>query len=339
MLQRGDKIALVSPSSGGAGDADTKWRYEQGVRCLEKEFGLEVVPMPHSLKGTDYLYEHPEARAEDLMTAFRDDQIKGIIANVGGKDCIQLLPYLDLQVISDHPKVFMGYSDITILHLMMAKAGVSSFYGPNVLTDFAENVEMSSYTTEMVKRTLFSNEIIGEIEPASEWAIEVLEWDEAEKNEPLAMLPNSGYELLQGSGVVKGRLIGGCMDVLETAKGTEIWPEPAVWEDSLLFLEVADGTLDAGRIKQWLRNYGAQGILQKVHGVVFGKPQNEQVYDDYKKVIRETMKENGLEQVPVLFNLNFGHTKPKTVLPYGAMAEINCDQKTFSILENGVESK
>ncbi|WP_010530234.1 S66 family peptidase [Lentibacillus jeotgali] len=336
-LQSGDKIATISPSSGAAGDPDTRWRYEQGVERLRNEFGLEVVPMPNSLKGADYLYENPKARAEDLMTAFKDDRIKGIIANVGGKDCIQLLPYIDLHVISENPKVFMGYSDITIPHLLMVKAGISSFYGPNILTDFAENVEMNAYTIDMVKRVLFSNETIGEIRPADEWAVEVLEWDEADKHQPLTMLPNPGYECLQGSGVVKGRLIGGCMDVLETAKGTKIWPELEYWKDSILFLEVADGTLEPERIKSWLRNYAAQGILQMTNGIIFGKPQDEKYYDDYKEVIQEVMKENGLENLPVLFDLNFGHTKPKTVLPYGAMAEIHCTQETFSILESGVE--
>lgn len=335
-LQPGDKIATVSLSSGGAGDPDTRWRYEQGVKRLEEEFGLEVIPMPNSLKGSAFVYENPQVRAEDLMTAFKDESIKAIIANVGGKDCIQLLPYMDLQVISENPKIFMGYSDITIPHLLMVKAGISSFYGPNILTDFAENVEMAPYTAEMVKRVLFSNETIGEIRAADKWAIEILEWDEADKDRPLTMLENSGYELLQGSDVVRGRLIGGCMDVLETAKGTNIWPEPEYWENSILFLEVAN-KVESGRIKSWLRNYAAQGILHKVNGIIFGKPQDEKYYDDYKKVIQEVMKENNLENLPVLYNLNFGHTKPKTVLPYGVMAEIDCSRETFAILESGVE--
>lgn len=336
-LQPGDKIALVSPSSGVAGDSDTKWRYEQGVKRLETEFGLEVVPMPNSLKGADYLYENPQARAEDLMMAFQDESIKGIIANVGGKDSLQLLPYIDLDIISDNPKILMGYSDITILHLLCYKAGISSFYGPNVLTDFAENVEMIPYTTSMVKRILFSDEIIGEISPASEWAIEVLEWDEADKDERLTMQSNPGYELLQGSGIVQGRLIGGCMDVLENAKDTDIWPEPEAWKNSILFLEAANGELEPEHMGSWLRNYAAQGILQTANGIIFGKPQNEKYYEEYKRVILEVMEENNLEDLPILYNLNFGHTKPKTVLPYGAMAEINSTEKRFSILERGVE--
>src|SRR5690625_984643 len=138
-LTKGDIVATVSPSSGLAGESVFHWRYEQGVRRLEEVFGLKVVAMPNSLKGIDYLYEHPEARAADLMNAFQDESIKGIIANIGGEDSIRLLPYIDFEVIRNNPKVFMGFSDVTISHLFCHHAGLSSFYGPAILTDFAEN--------------------------------------------------------------------------------------------------------------------------------------------------------------------------------------------------------
>lgn len=152
MLQAGDKVATISLSWGGAGEPDIKWRYEQGVERLEKVFQLEVVSMPNSLMGSDYLYENPKTRAEDLMNAFKDPTIKGIISNIGGSDSIRLLPYIDFNVIRDNPKVFIGYSDSTVTHLFCHKAGISSFYGPSVLMDFAENVEMDPYTVEALKK-------------------------------------------------------------------------------------------------------------------------------------------------------------------------------------------
>src|SRR5699024_10309276 len=205
-LQHGDTVATVSPSWGGAGDPEIRWRYEQGIKRLKDVFGLNVVAMPHSLKGSKYLYDHPEARAEDLMNAFKDDQIKGIFANIGGEESIRLLPYIDFDVIRQNPKIFMGYSDVTISHLFCLKAGISSFYGPAILTDFAENVAMYPYTIEMVERTLFTNETIGEIQPPNKWTSEAINWDEASKNKPRTMHPNTGYEVLQGTGLVQGRL-------------------------------------------------------------------------------------------------------------------------------------
>lgn len=336
-LQPGDTVATVSPSWGGAGEPEIKWRYEQGVKRLEEVFGLKVVPMPNSLKGGDYLYENPQARAEDLMTAFRDPTIKAIFANIGGEDSIRLLPYIDFTVIQNNPKIFSGYSDVTISHLFCHKAGISSFYGPAILTDFAENVEMDPYTIEMVNRTLFSNEVIGEIQPAENWTSERLEWIETNKHTRRIMNQNTGYEVLQGSGTVKGRLIGGCIEVLEFAKGTELWPDTAFWNDSILFFETSEEKPEPDFIRYWLRNYAAQGILQKANGIIFGKPQDEKYYEEYKVEIRKVMKEYSLEHLPILYNLNFGHTEPKFILPYGAMAEIDCEQKTFSIVESGVE--
>ncbi len=142
MLQPGDKVATVSLSWGGAGEPSIRWRYDLGVKRLKEVFGLEVVAMPNSLKGSDFAYENPQARAEDLMAAFRDPSIKGIISNIGGSESIRLLPYIDFNVIRENPKIFMGYSDATISHLFCLKAGLSTFYGPAILTEFAENGEM-----------------------------------------------------------------------------------------------------------------------------------------------------------------------------------------------------
>ncbi|QKY70759.1 S66 peptidase family protein [Lentibacillus sp. CBA3610] len=336
-LNSGDKVATVSPSAGLAGEPELRWRYEQGVERLRDVFGLEVVAMPNSLKGVDYLYEHPEARAEDLMAAFQDDSIKAIIANIGGSESIRLLPYIDFDVIRDNPKIFMGYSDVTISHLFCHKAGLSSFYGPAIMTDFAENVEMLPYTVEMVKRVLFSSDPIGQIQPAEEWTSERLEWNIENKYTRRMMQSNQGYEVLQGSGVVQGRLIGGCIEVLEFAKSTSIWPEEKYWEDSILFFETSEEKTSPELISRWLRNYAAQGILHKTNGIIFGKPQDETYYEEYKEVIQMVMKEYQLEQLPILYNLNFGHTEPKMILPYGAKAEVDCSHGTFSILESGVE--
>ncbi|GGD78887.1 S66 family peptidase [Paenibacillus nasutitermitis] len=336
-LHPGDCVATVSPSWGGAGDPGIRWRYEQGIKRLEEVFGLVVVSMPNSLKGSDYIYENPQARAEDLMTAFKDKTIKGIFANIGGEDSIRLLPYIDFDVIRENPKIFMGYSDVTVSHLFCHKAGISSFYGPAILTDFAENIGMDPYTIEMVNRTVFSNEIIGEIQPAKEWTSERLEWIESNKNQRRTMQQNTEYELLQGSDIVQGRLIGGCIEILEFVKGTDLWPEKKYWENSILFFETSEEMPEPDLIKYWLRNYAAQGILQKANGIIFGKPQDEKYYEEYKEEIQKVMKEFDLEDLPILYNLNFGHTEPKFILPYGAMAEINCSKRTFTILENGVE--
>ena len=126
-LRPGDKVATVSLSWGGPGAIPH--RYEAGKKQLQDEFGLIVVEMSHTLREPDWLYRNPQARAEDLMAAFSDTTVAGIVSTIGGDDSIRLLPFLDLDVIRSNPKVFMGYSDTTIAHLACFKAGLVTFYG------------------------------------------------------------------------------------------------------------------------------------------------------------------------------------------------------------------
>lgn len=336
-LKKGDKAAVVSLSWGGAGDADILWRYKQGKKRLA-EMGLEVVEMAHTLSGTEYVYNHPEKRAEDLMEAFKDPSIKAIFTCIGGEESVRMLPYIDYEVIKNNPKIFVGYSDTTVTHFMCLKAGLSSFYGPSLLAEIAENVKLFDYTEEWIKKSLFSHEVIGEIKNAAEWTSEFLPWDEANKAIKRKLIPHEGYELLQGEGKIKGRLIGGCLEVMEMLKGTELWPTREMWKDTVLFFETSEEKPSPNQVERWLRNYGSQGILQNAKGMLFGKPYDNCYYEEYKmsilKVIRDELK---LNKLPILYNLNFGHTSPMITLPYGAMAEMDCEKKTVKITESGVK--
>src|SRR5215204_4953855 len=145
-LNAGDKVATVSPSWGGP--AVFPQRYQIGIQQLQKEFDLQVVEMPNTLKDASWLARNPKARADDLMQAFADPSIKGIFATIGGDDSIRLLPSIDLNIIHNNPKVFMGYSDTTISHMMCYNADLVSFYGPSILAEFAENGGIFPYITQ-----------------------------------------------------------------------------------------------------------------------------------------------------------------------------------------------
>src|SRR6185436_1852794 len=229
-LNSGDKIATVSLSWGGP--SIFPHRYEVGVQQLEKEFGLEVVEMPNTLKDANWLASNPKARADDLMQAFADPSIKGIFTTIGGDDSIRLLPYLDLNVIQDNPKIFMGYSDTTISHLVCHKASLVSFYGPSILAEFAENGGMFPYMVQSLRQTIFSSGMIGEIKPCTEgWTVERLDWGNPEnQNIKRKMNPSNGWKFLQGTGIHRGHLIGGCLEVFDWARGTELFPTH--WQDA-----------------------------------------------------------------------------------------------------------
>ena len=220
-LKAGDKIATVSLSWGGAGDLDIRWRYELAKKRLESLYGLEVVEMPHTLMGSDFVYNNPQKRAEDLMNAFKDPTIRGIFSCIGGDDSIRMLPYIDFNVIANNPKVFLGYSDSTITHWICMKAGLSSVYGPAILSEFGENVAVFDYTLEQFESVVMHANPIGEILPATAWTGERIEWVIENAHLQKQLQPNTAYKLLSGNGqgLVQGHLMGGCMEVLEMKIG------------------------------------------------------------------------------------------------------------------------
>lgn len=341
-LQRGDAVAVVSLSSGMGGEELFRYRYEIAKQRLEEIFGLQVIAMPNALKGITYLDEHPQARAQDLMQAFQDEKIKGIICMIGGDDSIRLLPYIDYDIIRNNPKVFMGYSDTTINHFMMHKAGIVSFQGPCMLVEFAENVQMHDYTIQAIRNTLFQPVPRLEILPSGEWTSEMLNWTEPanQKIKRKMTRDEKGYEVLQGQGKVSGRLLGGCLSVFGMMIGTEIWPAPETWSDKILFLETAEDYPEPDQVKWLLRNLLAQGILGRIQGILVGKPLDERYYEEYKEVYRKVVgQEAKRPELPIMYNVNCSHTSPVCILPNGIMAEIDCDSRKLTLLEEAVISQ
>ena len=264
-LKKGDKVAIVSLSSGLAGEEMFRHRYELGKKRLE-QLGFNVVTMKNALKGIEYLYNHPEKRAEDFMEAILDKDIKGIICNIGGDDTIRLLPYIDFEAIANNPKVFMGYSDTTINHFIMQKAGVVSYYGPAVMTDFAENNNMHTYTLKYINEVLLENREDIVIKSSDKWTSEYLDWA-IEENDNISRKMNEekyGYEVLQGDGTFTGELLGGCVDVFPMMVGTKIWPKKEEWKNKILFLETSEDEIKPLYLQYILRNLVAQGIFEEI---------------------------------------------------------------------------
>lgn len=339
-LERGDKVATVSLSWGGP--ALFPDRYEAGKRQLQDEFRVNVVEMPHTLRDADWLQRNPKARADDLMQAFADPSIKAIFSTIGGDDSIRILPFLDLDVIRENPKILMGFSDTTITHIACFKAGLVSFYGPSIMAGFGESAGMFPYMVDSVYRTLFSAAPVGRVAPNTEgWTVEHLAWGEPENQARRRTLtPPTGWKFLQGTGVRRGHLIGGCLEVLDWLRGTDFWPAPGTWQDAILFLETSEDAPPPSTVQYALRTYAAMGILDKLSGVLFGRPGGQmsaEQFDEYDAVLSQVvLEEEGLADLPIVTHMDFGHTDPMFVLPYGIEAEIDCDTQQFTILESAV---
>ena len=337
-LKKGDKIAVVSLSWGGLGDDMFIHKYDIAKERLEKDFGLEVVAMPHALKGSEFVYAHPELRAKDLMEAFSDPSIKGIFCAIGGDDSIRLLPYIDYDIIRNNPKMFMGYSDTTVSHFMMNKAGVVSYYGPSVMAEFGEYVRMFDYTENAVKNILFNDSKGYEIPSCEYWSDDHVSWSEENMDHKRETRPEEHhYEVLSGSGIITGELAGGCLDVFPMIVGTEIWPEADEWNGKILLVETSEDKPEPALVKFYLRNLGAQGILNRINGIVVGKPMDEQFYEEYKEVYRIVLNEFNCRDLPVIYNINIGHAAPTGVLPLGIKYEIDLDNKIIRLLESATK--
>ena len=335
-LRAGDKIAVVSLSWGGLGDEGLIHKFHIAKERLEKDFGLEVVAMPHALSGTAFVAAHPELRAKDLMDAFADSSIAAVFCAIGGDDTIRLLPYIDYDIIRNNPKIFMGYSDSTVNHLMMYKAGVGSFYGPSVMCEFGEYVKMFDYTAQAVRDVLFGDTTGYEIKPSPFWSSDFVPWDEKNAHIGKQLIPDEkGYEVLQGTGKARGHLLGGCLDVFQMAVGTEIFPTLEQWKNAIMFIETSEVNPPPEYVRWTLRNLAAQGILRVLSGIIVGKPQGEKYYDEYKQTILQVVAgEEKLTDLPIIYNVNFGHAFPIGIIPYGVMAELDCGRKTITLLES-----
>ena len=339
-LQPGDQVVAISTSWGGPGALP--YRYEAGKQQLQDAFGVTVAETAHALRSPEWLERNPRARADDLMEAFSDPSVKAIISTIGGEDSIRLLPHLDLEVMRSNPKIVMGYSDTTITHMACFAAGLVSFYGPAIMSGFAENCGLFPYMVDSVRRTLFSSAPIGTIEPNAEgWTVEFLDWAEPENQSRKRKLSTSeGWNYVQGEGTNRGHLIGGCVEVLDWLRGTDVWPSLEVWQDAILFLETSEGAPSPTRVLRILRALAALGVLRSLSGILFGRPGGQvppEKFGEYDEAILQVVSEEEcLTELPIITGMDFGHTDPMFVLPYGVQAEINSDEQQFAILEGAV---
>ena len=237
-----------------------------------------------------------------------------------------------------NPKIFTGFSDTTSNHFMMYKAGVMSYYGASIMTNFAEYVKINNYTAAAIRNAFFEPTPTRDIPSAPFWyddEDEKIWWKEENINTLRQYHPEEiGYEILQGSGVVEGELLGGCIDVFPELLGTAIWPGVTEWKGKLLFLETSEVDMPEHYLTWLLRNLAAQGIFDVISGILVGKPARRSKYEPYKEVYRKVVGfEAKRPDLPILYNVNFGHAEPIGILPIGARCRLDADNKTLTLLE------
>lgn len=334
-LQKGDKVAVLSPSFAAPGLFPHV--LELGLDRIRSVFGLEPVEYPATRK----LGASVEDRASDLVAAFEDPEIKAVIASIGGDDQVTYIYKMSPDPFVNNPKPFFGYSDNSHFCNFLFQYGIPSYYGACVMTQFAMQKEMDTYTEEYISHALFD---AGEYEitPSSEYNEIGLDWGD------LSLLttrrvyePNTGWTWdapANGEGI----LWGGCLESIDDMLRNNV-PIPSLekFENIVLLLETSEEVPPHHYVKRVVRALGERGILQKVQGVFVGRPkawefdkpftkeERTAYVKEQQEAIIETVRSYN-KNILIVQNMNFGHTDPQIPMPYGGRVKVDSNkQKIF----------
>lgn len=330
LLRVGDSVGVVSPSSGLA--AQFPHRVQRGVAQLEA-LGLRVKLAPHALQRRGHVSATPRQRAADLHDMFADPEVRLILTTIGGDHCCQLLPLLDYDLIAAHPTLLVGFSDTTVLNVAIwRRTGLVTCNGPALMTDFAEYPQMLDYTLSWFLKAACDHGPVGVVTPASHWTEESLDWEQQRDLErPRRLQLSPGWSWLKGS-VAEGVLVGGCLESLEHLRGTSFWPD---WGGAILFVETSEEAPPPERVDSILSDYENMGVLAQLRGLLVGRPMG------YSTAQRQQLRDVVLERtaaydLPVVADMDFGHTSPQLTLPVGCRARIDVPGQVLQILEGAV---
>lgn len=333
------KIGIVSLSSGILGEYFVQHEVKLGLERLKK-LDIQVKFMEHACKGLKYISEHPEDRAKDLLNAFEDDSIDMILCAIGGDDTYRLLPYLfehdELKnVVKD--KIFLGFSDTTFNHLMLHKVGLNTFYGQAFLPDVCElESEMLPYTKQYFLELIETGTIHG-ITPSEVWYEERSDYSAEAIGTKRIMHANQGFELLQGSGIFHGKILGGCIDSLydifdstrhsdsvELCRKYDLFPSLEDWKGKILLLESSEEQPTPEKYRRMIESLKKTGIFDVIHGILVGKAMDELYTKEYQDILIDVVNN---PKLPIVWNLNVGHATPRAIVPFGVMATVDIDKQ------------
>ena len=306
-LRIGDLVAIVAPASNLKRE-----HLARGVAELER-LGFRVKHREDILGKAGYTAGSDERRAEELMQAFSDPEVKAVWAARGGYGVMRILKLLDEELLRNHPKIFIGYSDLTALHLYLYRRfGWVAFHGPMAAKDLAQISESCEehYDRKTLLHSLMTPSALGEIV--------------SDKTEML----HRGQ-----SAKVQGRLLGGCLSLVAAMMGT---PDELDTRGSILFLE--DTGTRPYAIDRMLQQLKLAGKFDEVRGIIFGEMSDCVQHAEQGYTIQEVMAECTADlNIPVMFGLPSGHSpRGNLTLPLGVEATLDSQRGVLSIDEAAV---
>jgi len=306
-LHFGDTVRVIAPSR-SISIIDKESR--EIAKNRFDELGLTLTFSKHIEEIDNFASSSIKSRIEDLHTAFLDPNVKAIFTVIGGFNSNQLLRYIDWNIIKKNPKIFCGYSDITAMsNAFFAKTGLITYSGPHYST-FGQKLYLD-YTLEYFRKCLMEDNPF-KIVASSKWSDD--EWYINQDDRKL--IDNKGYFVIQ-EGNTKGTAIGGNLCTFNLLQGTEYFPKV---EDAILFIE-DDYTSEPHTFDRDLQSLIYQPEFKNVRGIVVGRFQTKSnMTNNLLTQIIETKKE--LKNLPIVANVDFGHTDPKITIPIGGTVKL-----------------
>lgn len=301
VLKVGDTIGVVAPSS------PSKLGEAKIVENLLKNFGFKAKLGDSCFSSHGYLAGSDEIRAKDINDMFLDKEIDGIICLRGGYGTPRILDMLDYDMISNNPKVFVGYSDITTIHIALNnRCNFVTFHGPMIASDMASKFD--DFSKESFLKAITKSEPMGELNNPKGESIECLE-----------------------AGIAEGKIVGGNLSLIAATIGT---PYEIDAKGKLLFIEDIDERPYS--VDRMLTQLRLAGKLEECSGIILGDfnnciPDKGEESLTLMEVFMDIIKPLGK---PTIYNLKAGHCEPKITVPFGVEAMLDANERKLIIKES-----
>lgn len=335
-LKQGDTIGVFTPSSPAY--ISNPGLFENGLKNIEKMgFKVKLGQLTERRGSQGYRSAPPQERAQEMMQLISDPNVRGLISTIGGLNSSSLIPLLDFKKIRETRKVICGFSDMTSLHLAIAKhSGLRTFYGPSVMCWFGEWPSGIPESTESFLQATtrhFEGERI--LQVPSMWSNHRRRWDNDDwKNIPREWVANDGWRTLS-AGRVESEIVPANLNTLMSSCGTDYFPD---LKNRILLIEDMDAP--QSRTERSLRQLSLMGVFDKIAGLIIGKPE---FYDQqsapfgYDELFQEVL---GERNYPIVSNFDCSHTVPMLTMPRYARVRLTADRKQVSValLEGSIEA-
>jgi muramoyltetrapeptide carboxypeptidase len=324
--QKGSALGIIAPAGSGAKVSKARW--QRALSWFESH-GLSVVTGDCVFSKYFHTTSNAEARATEIMEMFERPEVSVIIAAMGGSTSQQILPFLDFQLIANNPKVFVGFSDITSLTSAIHRCcNMVTFYGP-VFATFSQP-DLPEFTTKNFHMLIFNGSSHHLIGASSKWADD--QWYLEKEDRPRRWNINRGWRIIKG-GCAVGPAHAAHLGTLLLLVGTEYMPN---LDGVILFVE-GDESEDTATVERYFTQLSQIGTIGKLKGLVVGRYPRSVGFNKSDTLERIILDSTCGLDIPIISEVDIGHTDPLFTVPNGIASKIDTEQRTIEFLTPAVK--